>query len=181
MKSLTTIGILALATGAAMAQTNPAKDAMHRIYSDIETAYNKADAAMIVSYFSPDFKWKMMDDKVLNYHDAKNEIKSELAAVQNGKWHIQILDFIGSGPVGMTVVQYDFKGRMVDESKQSYSAELISTERQYWTKTNGKWLQTRDEMVNVKFRGNGLNPIANILTSDKPTAPGSHAPSGNGN
>jgi hypothetical protein len=172
MKILMTTCALTLVCGAAMAQTKSVKDAMHEVYGNLEKAYNDGNANAIIAYLSRTYTWKMVDGKTLNYNDAKKEIKSELSSISSGKWHIDILTCLGSGPVATVSVQYSFKGQMIDDSKRTYTAELVATERQNWNRVDGKWQQASDDIVNVKFKGDGLHPIANILTPDKPETAG---------
>lgn len=172
MKSLITTCALTLVCGAAMAQTQSVKDAMHQIYGNLEKAYNDGDATTIINYLSPTYTWKMVDGKTLNCNDAKKEIKSELSSISSGKWHIDILNCMGKGPVATVAVQYSFKGQMIDDSKRTYTADLVSTERQNWNRVNGKWQQVSDEIVNVKFRSDGMHPFAHILTPDEPRTAG---------
>jgi len=172
MKRLIVLCAAALVCTSALAQPQPIKDAMHKLYGEIEADYNKGAADAVTAYFSPDYVWKMVDGKTLNYNDAKKEIKSELSLIQSGKWHVDVLNVVGSGPVAMAVVQYSFKGQMMDDSKRNYTAELVSTERQNWIRGANGWRQISDEIVNVKWRGDGQKAIANIYTSDKPAASG---------
>jgi hypothetical protein len=173
MKKAAVFGVLVLVSSGAMAQPKPIKDAMHKIFEDLETAYNKGDSDAVISYLNPsNYSWKMLDGKSLNYGDAKKEIKSELGSIQSGKWHVDLQSAMGSGPVALVVVQYSFKGMMIDDSKHAYPAELTSTERQTWIRGANGWKQASDEILSAKFRSDGTSAIANIKTSDKPDTAG---------
>jgi hypothetical protein len=160
MKNLAILGAFLAASGGVFAQSKDYKDSMHKIYADLEAAYNKRDADAIIAPLSPSYSWKMVDGKTLNLSDAKKEIKSELGMIQNGKWHVDIVSLIGGPSFVMVTVQYSFKGSMIDDSKRPYNVELSSTERQTWIKGSGGWQQTNDEILGVKSRADGqrVNP-----------------------
>jgi len=166
MKRLAILCVFVSSFGAAFAQTQDVKDALHKIYDKIETAYNKGDADAIIAPLSADYEWKMMDGKTLNLKDAKKDIKSELASVQSGKWHVDIISSLGGSSSVMVTVQYSFKGQMVDSSKVPYNAELTSTERQTWIKLSTGWVQTKDEILGVKSKSDFQKVDPTIAVSE---------------
>jgi ketosteroid isomerase-like protein len=168
MKSLLLLGTTLAITGIGQAQSPTIKDAMHHIYDGIEIAYNKKDINAVVSYLSHDYSWRMMDGKKLNLGQARNDIKEQLNSTQSGKWTVTIQNLMGAGPVASAVVQYHFKGVMLDSSKQPYRAEITSIEQQTWIRGADGWKQTQDSILSQSSRNEGLTTRPNVKDSGEP-------------
>jgi hypothetical protein len=174
MNRVATVSLCILATTAVYAQPAATREAMHTVYDSLTKAYNKGDVAGIMKWTSADYKWTMMDGKVLDKDKAKSSIKDQLIAVQSGTWKIRIVNVVAAGPVANVVAEYKFEGIMLDPSKKPYKTTFTSTERQNWIEGPTGWRQNSDQVLNQQASTAKENKeVQNVDSSKTSTESGS--------
>lgn len=172
MLKFSALSLAVVASAALFGQSvGTSKQALRTAYESIAGAYNTGNIDAVTAWMAPDFKWTMLDGKVVKKDSAKASIQSELSSVQQGHWHIDMLNTVVMGQIATVVAQYRFDGTLLDPQKKAYKATLITTERQNWIRNGTTWQIVTDEMLNQKTFAGGLKTLPNV-NSDQSGAPG---------
>ena len=173
MLKTSALAFTVLLAGTAFGQrTAMAKRELRTVYDSVSFNYNHENIDGAMAWLDPDFKWTLLDGKVLNRDASRAAMKDFFDTTQSGHWHIDMLNTMVAGPLATVIAQYRFDGLLIDPSKKTYKATLVSTDRQTWFRGPNGWRQISDALLTQKTYAGGLKTDANVNSDQSGSGPG---------
>jgi len=174
MQKFTALILAVIVSASAFGQQRLAlsKRELRTAYDSLSYNYNHENTDGVMSWLDKDFKWTLLDGKVLQRDASRAAIKDLFDSTDSGRWHIDMLNTMIAGPLATVIAQYRFDGLLIDPSKKKYKATLVTTERQTWLRGTSGWRQISDSLLTQKTYAGGLKTIANVNSDQSGSGPG---------